>query len=62
MRKEPGRTLFAETSPLTGRAFVEADARDPRQVQSAEDHDDRADQRRDAEDLLAFDPESHEWD
>ena len=36
-------------------ALVEADLREPRQVQEAQDDDDRADDRRDAEDLLAFD-------
>jgi hypothetical protein len=36
-------------------ALVEADLRQPRQVQHAQDDDDHDDDRRDAEDLLAFD-------
>ena len=36
-------------------ALVEADLRQPRQVQHAQHDDDRADDRRDAEDLLALD-------
>ena len=44
-------------SSTRARLSSRLDARQTRQLQHAQDHDDRADDRRDAEDLLALDAE-----